>query len=192
MNANPPLRIIVGAGTVTQPGWISLQHCDLDIMDRTRWSWFFLPSSVDAILTEHTLEHLTVVQAFAAVQNFHRYLKPGGYVRCAVPDGLHPDPNYLNWVAPGSTGEQLLQNFRGGEPGHKTLWNYATLSQLFQDAGFAVVFREWFDEHGSFHRTEWSHEQGYVRRCRGCPWSNVLSFVVGAPYTSLLIDAIRI
>jgi predicted SAM-dependent methyltransferase len=186
------LKIIVGAGAVTRDGWIPLQHGDLRVENSEDWARLFLPSSIDAILTEHTLEHLTVAEALAASRNFYSYLKPGGYVRCAVPDGFHSDPAYLNWVAPGSAGEQWLSNFRdAGEPDHKTLWTYGSIRQLFESAGFVVALREWFDENGYFHKTEWNQDDGYIRRCHGSAWSNVLSFVVGAPYTSLLVDAIK-
>jgi predicted SAM-dependent methyltransferase len=186
-----PLKIIVGAGSVRRDGWVSLQSRELNIVDRAQWGRLFRPNSIDAILTEHTLEHLSVYEAAAAIRNFYDYLKSGGWVRCAVPDGFHTSENYLNWVAPGSDGERWLQQFRGGEPGHKTLWNYLTLSDLFLREGFDVMFREWFDEFGSFHKSDWSHKHGYIRRACGCPWSIVLSLVVGAPYTSLLVDAVK-
>jgi predicted SAM-dependent methyltransferase len=185
-------RIIVGAGDVVRDGWLSLQYSDLDIRDARQWARRFPANSLDAILTEHTLEHLTVEEARASVRNFYDYLKPGGYVRCAVPDGLHPSQEYFNWVAPNSPGEQWLQRFRGSEPPHKTLWNYHTLSKLFAEAGFGVVFREWFDEQGDFHKTEWSERDGYIRRCAGAWWSVFLSLIVDAPYTSLMIDAVKI
>jgi predicted SAM-dependent methyltransferase len=186
------LRVIVGAGAVKRDGWLSLQHSDLDIRDARQWSRRFLPASLETILTEHTLEHLTISEASAAIRNFHCYLKQGGHVRCAVPDGFHPARAYRDWVAPGSPGERWLGQFRGNEPPHQTLWNYQTLSQLFCDAGFAVVLREWFDEEGRFHKTDWSAEHGYVRRCGGCAWSNLLGLVIGAPYTSLIIDAVKL
>jgi predicted SAM-dependent methyltransferase len=183
----------VGAGTVQRDGWIALQRDELRIDNFGDWARLFRPNSIDAILTEHTLEHLTTEEALSTVQNFHCYLKPNGYVRCAVPDGFHPDPAYLNWVAPGSDGERWLQSFRGdGEPGHKTLWNCFSLADLFQHNGFDVMMREWFDENGNFHKQEWNSSDGYIRRCHGCAWSNVLSVVVGAPYTSLLLDAIKV
>lgn len=33
-----------------------------------------------------------------------RVLKPGGYVRVAVPDGFHPDPAYIEMGRPGGYG----------------------------------------------------------------------------------------
>lgn len=70
--------------------------------------------------------------------------------------------------------------------------DYFSLSGLFQSNGFEVVTREWFDENGNFHKREWNSSDGYIRRCQGCPWSNVLSLFVGTSYTSLLVDAIKV
>lgn len=186
------LRVIVGAGAVVRDGWLSLQHADLDITDARQWARLFAPGSLDAILCEHVLEHLSVDEARAAVDNFRRYLRRGGYVRCAVPDGYHASPQYLSWVAPGGPGERLLNSFRVDEPPHKVLWNWRTLSALFVPAGFAVILCEWFDDAGRFHKGEWSAEHGYIRRRAGAAWSGVLSLVVGAPYTSLIVDAVKL
>lgn len=185
------MKIIVGAGAVVRDGWLSLQHSDLDIRDARQWARLFPPASLDAILTEHTLEHLTVDETRAAIRNFYDYLKSGGYIRCAVPDGFHSEHAYINWVAPNSDGERWLQTFRGDESGHKTLWNYKSLAGLFVEAGFKVVLREWFDEAGQFNKADWNAQHGYVRRCYGSAWSGVLSLIVRAPYTSLLMDAIK-
>ena len=186
------MKIICGAGGVMRPGWVSLQQSDLDIRDRLAWARMFRPASLTAVLIEHLLEHLSESEARAAVRNFHRYLKRGGYVRCAVPDGYHPSPAYLDWVTPGSVGERWLQNFRLGDAPHKTLWNYRSLTELFCESGFAVILLEWFDAEGRFHRTEWDAGDGYIRRCAGCAWAQFLSLIVGAPYTSLIADCVRI
>jgi predicted SAM-dependent methyltransferase len=69
------MRVIIGAGAVRRPGWLSLQQSDLDIRDLRQWARLFQPESLEAILTEHTIEHLTETEARAAVSNFHRYLQ---------------------------------------------------------------------------------------------------------------------
>lgn len=176
------------------PGWLSLQQADLDITRAGDWMKVIGGvGKVDAILTEHTLEHLTYNEAAAAVWNFWRYLKPGGHVRVAVPDGLSPHPNYQGWVAPGSRGERWLQQFRAvNEPAHKTLWNFEKLASLFRRFAFRVRLLEWFDYEGLFHREPYRLQDGYIRRRHGSAWSNVLSVVVGAPYTSLILDAVKV
>lgn len=72
-----PLRVIVGAGSTTQPGWLSLEERDLDITDERQWAERFTPNSIDAILAEHVFEHLTPAESVNAARNFYTYLKPG-------------------------------------------------------------------------------------------------------------------
>jgi len=51
---------------------------------------------LDAILAEHVWEHLTKEEALIAALTCYRYIKNGGYLRVAVPDGPHPNPQTLN------------------------------------------------------------------------------------------------
>lgn len=189
----PPLKVIVGAGSTRQEGWVSLQQNDLDIREARSWQRLMNAGTVDAILSEHVLEHLDIEEATAAAKNMWIYLKCGGRWRIAVPDGFHPCPNYLNWVAPNSGGERFLKIFRQpNEPDHKWLWNYQTLVSFLSRHGFRVVLLEYFDRKGLFHKNNWNPEKGNIWRCAGSGWSNLLSLVVNAPYTSLIVDAIKI
>jgi len=110
-----------------------------------------------------------------------------------VPDGFHPNANYLNWVAPNSNGERFLKMFRQpDEPDHKWLWNYQTLVTFLMENGFRVVLLEYFDGRGNFHRTNLNESGGRIWRCAGSGWSMFLSLFVNAPYTSLIVDAIKV
>ena len=99
-----PLRIVVGAGGLFDPGWIPTDVDVLDILDEGHWHRLFRENSIDAILAEHVWEHLTADQGLLAAENCFRFLGPGGYLRAAVPDGYHPDPAYREWVRPGGSG----------------------------------------------------------------------------------------
>jgi predicted SAM-dependent methyltransferase len=185
-------RIIIGAGNTQQDGWRSLNHSDLDITDGQQWARLFQPASLDAILAEHVFEHLTTDEAQRAARFCHYFLKRGGHLRLAVPDGFHPSPNYINWTAPYSPGERFLQNFRHPQDkGHQVLWNCQTLSNLLRAVGFRVRLLEWFDERGIFNKREWRPEHGDISRCHGALHSDLLGIIVGAPYTSLIADAIK-
>jgi predicted SAM-dependent methyltransferase len=192
-SVEPARKVIVGAGNTFQAGWLSLKYRDLDIRYKSSWSRLFAPASIDALSMEHVLEHLTLPEARATARNVWEFLRREGYWRIAVPDGFHSFGNYFNWVAPDSKGERFLSMFRGAdEPQHKLLWNYRTLSDFLTKHGFAVVLREWFDEQGYFHQTDWSDNEGKVWRRYGSNWSSFLSAFIGAPYTSLVVDAIKI
>src|SRR3954468_22373780 len=79
-------RIVIGAGGTSEPGWIPTQAHQLDVTNAVSWACYFEPSSVDALLAEHVWEHLTLDQAKQAAAHCYRHLKPGGYIRVAVPD----------------------------------------------------------------------------------------------------------
>jgi predicted SAM-dependent methyltransferase len=177
------LKIIVGAGRTFQADWHALKQSDLDLLDSARWSRMFRPSSIDAILAEHVWEHLKPHEAVIATQNCYRYLKPGGYMRVAVPDGFHPNAKYIEWVRPGGT---------WNPHDHHVLYNYKLLTRLFESVGFKVRLLEWFDERGKHHRSDWSFQHGNILRCAKHWYATAfLSVVVGAPYTSLVIDAFK-
>jgi predicted SAM-dependent methyltransferase len=177
------MKIIVGAGNTHQLGWTSLQQADLDITNRFQWARRFAPASLDAVLAEHVFEHLTLAEGYAAARNCFEYLKRGGYLRVAVPDGLHPDPQYIAWVRPGD-------GWNGDD--HKELYDYRNLSKLLTKSGFTVRLLEWWDESGDLHINEWSQDLGNISRCYGHWYTSLfLNSVVCSQYTSLIIDAFK-
>ncbi len=178
-----PLKVIVGAGGTEQDGWVSLQESDLDITKPEQWAELFEPNSIDAIVAEHVWEHLTGTEGLQAAINCYRYLKRGGTLRIAVPDGCHPDQNYIDWVAPGT-------GYNGDD--HKVLYNYKSLSQLMRAAGFYLEWKEFWNEQGDFYTETIESERGDMRRTSHNLWAVLLSLRVGAPYTSLVIDGIKL
>jgi predicted SAM-dependent methyltransferase len=174
-----PLRIVVGAESRVEPGWIATEEEYLDIADKRDWERFFVHDSVDAILAEHVFEHLSPADAHVAARNCHEFLKPGGLLRAAVPDGLHPDPSYLAWVDVGGSGP--------GARDHKVLFDYASFSRLFAAAGFEVRLLEYWDEQGVLHQADWDPAQGRVRRSVRFDTKERGGFL----YTSIILDAVK-
>lgn len=111
------------------------------------------------------------------------YLRPGGNIRCAVPDGYFRNEWYQNIVqvdGPGPKDHPAAS--------HKIVHNYKTLSKLFNEAGFAVKLLEYCDEAGQFHYNEWDPEEGFIYRSYRYDHRNnngELGFV------SLIIDAVK-
>jgi len=176
--AGAPLRIVVGAHRLFEPGWIPTERESLDLLEPSGWSRYFEAGGIDAILAEHVWEHLTREQGLRAARTCHRFLKPGGYVRVAVPDGLHPHPEYIARVRVGGSGPAARD--------HKMLYDYRSLSSVFVEAGFEVRLLEYYDEGQAFHFTDWSPDEGMIHRSRRFhrpkherPYT----------YTSLIIDA---
>jgi predicted SAM-dependent methyltransferase len=189
------MRIVVGASPsfhILQSGWLSLQENQLDVTDARQWARLFRPESLDAVLAEHVWEHLKPELLQQATQNVFDYLKRGGYARIAVPDGFHPNARYIEWVRPGGSGERFLKGVRTqAELDHQSLFNYRSLANLFRSVGFKVRLLEWFDEYGNFYQLPRNDAFGKVRLGHNYLWSNLLSVIVGAPYTSLVIDAVK-
>jgi len=175
------VQVVLGSGRLPLGDrWIGTDIEVLDIADRQGWQRLFAPDSLDALLAEHVWEHLEPEQARAAAKNCFRFLKPGGYLRVAVPDGCHPSSDYRERVRPGGSGP--------GSEDHKTLYDYRSLSLLFSEAGFTVRLLEHFDEQGEFHDNGLDHEKGPIKRCRANDPRNQNGTLV---YTSLILDACK-
>jgi len=168
----------VGASGQHQDGWLPTEIEFLDVAERFDWQKIFKPASLSAIVAEHVWEHLTLEKAEKAAKNCYEFLAPGGYARIAVPDGYHPEKDYIDWVKPGGVGD--------GAKDHQMLYTYKTLSILFEEAGFKVHLLEYFDEQHEFHYTRWNHGDGHIHRSRHDP-RNVDRLV----YTSIIIDAVK-
>jgi predicted SAM-dependent methyltransferase len=173
-----PLRIVVGSGGIGQAGWIMTDRDFLDLLRLRDWQAFFKENSISAILAEHVWEHLTLAEGLAAAVICYNYLTPGGRLRIAVPDGFHPDPDYIELVRVGGRG--------AGAVDHKVLYNHDTLVSLLARAGFEVKPLEYFDAAGNLHTTDWSPDDGLVRRSRRFDPRNHDGRL---RYTSLIVDA---
>jgi predicted SAM-dependent methyltransferase len=173
-----PLRIVVGAGGLYDPGWIPTDVDVLDILEERHWRRLFRENSIDAILAEHVWEHLTAEEGLTAARNCHRFLRPGGYLRAAVPDGFHPDPQYIEWVRPGGSG--------AGAHDHKLLYTHKSFGLVFESAGFQVELLEHFDSTGQFHATDWDPAAGKIDRSRRFDERNRDRQLA---YTSVILDA---
>jgi predicted SAM-dependent methyltransferase len=173
-----PVRIVIGASGIYDAGWIPTEIGVLDILNRGHWSRVFAENSIDALLAEHVWEHLTPEQGLLAARNCLRYLKPGGYLRVAVPDGFHSDPKYIDCVRVGGSG--------AGADDHKVLYNCDSFGGLFEQAGFEVALLEYFDSAGAFHAVEWDPAGGMIHRSKRFDERNRDGRL---NYTSLILDA---
>jgi predicted SAM-dependent methyltransferase len=172
------VRIIVGAAEDSYEGWIGTDKAVLNLLRETDWAYQFKSNPVDAILAEHVWEHLDFSAAIVAALNCFKYLKPGGYMRVAVPDGLHPDHEYIDRVKPGGTGV--------GSDDHHVLYTYRTLKTVFELVGFEILLLEYFDERGMFHYLDWSPADGMIRRSKRFDGRNCTHELA---YTSIILDA---
>ena len=154
-----PVRVIIGAGTQRWPGWIPTQREELDLLNPTDWEKSFRVRRADAFLCEHVWEHLTEAEGRLAAKTCFQWLRPGGYLRCAVPDANFPDAEYQRTARPGGPGPK-------DHPAadHKILYDHELFFDVFAQAGFEVDLLEYCDKQGGFHYNQWSPEKGPVYR----------------------------
>ena len=170
-----PLRVMLGAGPTRVDGWVQTDKEILDVTSPDDWSTLFAPDSIDSLLSEHMLEHLSEEEARIALTESYRYLKPKGLFRLAVPDGYRRDPTYVKEVAPPADG-------------HKMLYNVDTLTALLEGAGFTTTPLEYFDAQEQFHAIVWDPKDGMIQR--SVRFDTQQDFQRdGLFYTSLIIDA---
>ena len=173
-------KIIVGSGGISYSGWLLTDKESLDLTNRESFAHYWRPNSRLVFLAEHVWEHLSLDEAEKSNSNCFEFLKAGGRLRIAVPDGLNPNPSYIEWVRPSGTGS--------GAKDHKVLYNYRLLSKGLEQSGFNVELLEYWDEDGKFHFTEWSSEYGYIERSKRYDPRNRDGSL---NYTSLIIDALK-
>lgn len=179
--ATEPLRIIIGAGDQRWPGWVATCRETLDLLRPDDWERSFGHRRVDALLCEHVWEHLTETEGRAAARLCYRYIKPGGYLRCAVPDANFPDPSYQRIARIGGPGPK---NHPASD--HKIVYDYRRFAKVFVQGGFSVDLLEYCDEQGRFHYRQWSPDQGPVYRSLLQDHRNQKGKLV---FVSLIIDA---
>lgn len=170
-----PLKVILGAGPTHFPGWLETDKELLDVTSPSDWKALFDPNSIDALLSEHMLEHLSEEEGHTALGECYRYLKPGGLFRIAVPDGYRRDPDYYAEAAPPNDGHQML-------------YNIDTLTAALQRVGFTTTPLEYFDAKEQFHATPWDEKDGLIQR--SARFDTQQSFKRGDLfYTSVIVDA---
>jgi len=184
MSTQKKLKVVIGVGEHhNNPGWMQTEKSELNLLKRDDWEQKFSPLSLDAILAEHVWEHLSYEEGRKAAKICFNFLKPGGYIRCAVPDGFFPNEEYQKIVQVGGPGPKDHP-----AASHKIVHNYKTLTSMFKEAGFNVQLLEYCDENGEFHYNEWDESQGFIYRSKRFDHrnqNNKLGFV------SLIVDAIK-
>jgi predicted SAM-dependent methyltransferase len=178
-NSTGKLQIIIGAHTTDYKDWLPTNIENLNLLEISSFDNLFGDKKADRFLAEHVFEHISYDDAIVALKNCNKYLKKGGVVRIAVPDGFHPNPDYINMVKPGGHGE--------GAHDHKLLYDYKTLSKAFEESDYRVNLLEYYDENGQFHFNEWDSKDGHVIRSKR--YDKRFNEPLG--YSSLIVEGIK-
>src|SRR5581483_8599020 len=62
-----PLNVVIGGGQRLYDGWVFTDKDLLDIANPVSWQKLFVPNSIDRILCEHVLEHLSIAECRVAL-----------------------------------------------------------------------------------------------------------------------------
>lgn len=150
------------------------------------------PSSCQLIFASHVLEHLSLQDFTTALANLYSYLRPGGYLRCIVPDLEAYTRQYLDRL--GSTDANTIveansyfmtQTNLGVErrsclintikeslshSQHRWMWDRPSLEKALRQTGFDEVrfrrYREWVDERFREVETEGRHDDSICAEVR--------------------------
>lgn len=177
------MKVIIGAGNQNWSGWTATHQDQVDLLRRDTWEEWFGACRADALLCEHVFEHLTEQEARNASKICFDFLKPGGFLRVAVPDGYFPNEEYQNTVkigGPGPTDHPAAD--------HKSVFNYKTLTKVLRSAGFSVDVLEYCDEGGRFHYNQWDWSSAPVYRSLLSDHRNSADEL---GFVSLIIDATK-
>ncbi len=175
------MKVIIGAGSTSFDGWISTQEDELNVLDRSSWLNRFELESVDALLAEHVWEHMTEEEGVVAAKNCYDFLKPGGYIRCAVPDVNFDNEWYQDMVQVGGPGPIDHPAYT-----HKIVYDYCKFKRVFEEAGFKVELLEYCDDKGKFHYSYWNEVDGMIGRSFRFDTRNSIE---GIGMVSIIIDA---
>jgi SAM-dependent methyltransferase len=116
-----------------------VQHIGHDL----RYPLPYADKVFDGAFSEHTLEHLHVVDGLKMLCEVKRVLKPGSVFRVSVPDvrkyvdfyeGKTSDPEFMKFQNGCEAIWSLTQNW-----GHLSCWDVPMLTQQLKAAGFSDV-----------------------------------------------------
>ena len=148
-----PLRLCLGSGHAPIRGWVNVDfEPPADILIDLRYGIPVDDGAVDAIYSEHLVEHLPLAEAKRMYLEWRRVIAPSGVVRIATPDLARLVADYrndwrtrhawVNWPEYSYIDSPVqLINVAMHEWGHQYLYDYEELAYRLRDAGFSDVRR---------------------------------------------------
>jgi predicted SAM-dependent methyltransferase len=144
---SPTPRLHLGCAYTVLPAWVNVDlfgRVPADVsLDVTR-PLPFRDASIEAIFTEHMVEHLTYEEAFRLARECARVLRTGGVLRVVVPDFARYARSYFcddDMIDRMQTGRLtrlvgLASTVYGSS--HRSIWDAETLIAVLERAGFAA------------------------------------------------------
>jgi O-antigen biosynthesis protein len=148
-----PVRLCLGSGHAPIPGWVNVDfEPPADILVDLRYGLPIETGTVDAIYSEHLVEHLALDAAQRMFAEWRRVLAPSGVVRIATPDlerlitdyrgDWRTRHDWINWpeYAHIDTPVRMI-NVAMRDWGHQYLYDFEELALRLREAGFGDVRR---------------------------------------------------
>lgn len=181
---NNELKIILGAATTYQKGWLSTNEQWFDIRYENNWKKLFKKKElISNLLAEHVFEHLTYVELDNTLSHANCYLKKGGKLRIAVPDGYNPSEEYIKNVNINGIGADAQD--------HKQLLNFDILNKLLIRNNFSCNILEGY-KNNELIQNKFNDFDGFIIRTRKRKNINLdPDWFFEDSGTSLIVDAIK-
>jgi predicted SAM-dependent methyltransferase len=160
-----PIRLHLGCGPCYKEGWVNIDLAQLTPKSVQAWiarkragerqrldlMWDlsrglpFPDNSVEAIFSEHVLEHFDYGAGLALIKECYRVLKPGGVLRTGVPDleryihSYDGDDPIIDDVRPFRPTRAIALSEIFFHHGHRAMYDYETMELTCHEAGFSIV-----------------------------------------------------
>jgi predicted SAM-dependent methyltransferase len=181
---NNELKIILGAATTYQKGWLSTNEQWFDIRYENNWKKLFKKKGlISNLMAEHVFEHLTYDELDNTLNHANHYLKKGGKLRFAVPDGYNPSEEYIKNVNINGIGADAQD--------HKQLLNIDILNKLLIRNNFSCNILEGY-KNNELIQNKFNDFDGFIIRTRKRKNINLdPDWFFDDSGTSLIVDAIK-
>ncbi len=159
----------LGCGKRYIPGFVHVDLADFPHIEHRhdiRRLPFFSDGSAELIYACHAFEYFDRVEAADVLREWRRVLCPGGTLRLAVPDfealsKVYQRHRQLDMIVGPLYGRIAVQSPDGEQRFyHKTVYDFATLKQLLESAGFGSVRR--YDWRMTVHKDYDDFSQAYI------------------------------
>lgn len=161
------LKLHIGCGKRYLPGFVHVDLADYPHIDWRRdvRDLSFLPdNSADLLYASHVLEYFDRFEVKDVLRTWRAVLRPSGTLRVAVPNFEAMADLYARGESLDRFLGPLFGRMEVGNTGsmiyHKTTYDFASLSAVLEENGFADVRR--YDWRQSLHRDVDDHSQAYI------------------------------
>lgn len=147
-------KLHIGCGAQILSNYVNIDIRRVPGVDVVAKAWelgMYANGSIDEIFSRHMIEHLTLIQARLAFEEWHRVLRPEGHIELICPDRdyhiwqlLHPnDKSQFNpaWTnrQHGLAGLHGWQSYPGDV--HQWSWTKEEIRPELDNLGFKVRFK---------------------------------------------------